>query len=207
MKCDLKNNKGFSLVEILTALTIGAVILLGVTAFMNGSSVTYRTVTTQVALQDNVQETLNYLSDLLQRSMDVVFDEDDGVLYIFMPTKDTQDQAYEIYYVIYDSTRKNIHVHNVPVGIGDYSDELMLTPSEKNSLLKRNNMLASETYNFKVHVERDPISDEPSLVHVNVAFVKNTKTREATISIRPRNRSWTYDPTMPRFTTIITPSI
>ena len=205
MRCDLKNNKGFSLVEILTALTVGAVILLGVAAFMNGSSVTYKTVTTQVALQDNVQESLNYLTDLLQRSMDVIYDDSEKVLYMFMPKKDTQVEAYEMYYAIYDSTNHNIHIHNVDVTNTNYDASLMLSATERNSLLLRENMLASELYDFNVDVEREATTNEPSIVHVNVSFIKNSKTRNATISIRPRNRSWTYDSTMPRLNAIITP--
>ena len=191
------NNKGFSLVEILTTLAIGSVILLGVTAFMNGGSTTYRTVTTQVALQDDVQETVNYLTDLLQRSMDVYYNSTEKILYIFMPKKDTETEEFEVYYVIFDDANDTVYVHSEGVGNHNYNEFIQLTASEISSYSIKQNILADELRSFHVDIERDATTDEVSIVHVNVGFFKNNRHRDSTISIRPRNRSWTYVPTDP----------
>ena len=104
------NNRGFSLVEILTALAVGSIILLGVVAFMNGGSVTYKTTTTQIALQDDCQEALNYLNDLSQESMDMYFSHINSgrpdILFLFAPSK-TYTQGYEVTYVVYKNSRIN----------------------------------------------------------------------------------------------------
>ncbi|MBE5935126.1 MAG: prepilin-type N-terminal cleavage/methylation domain-containing protein [Lachnospiraceae bacterium] len=194
------NNKGFSLVEILTALAIGSIVLLGVTAFMNGGSVSYRTATTQVALQDDVQETMNYLTDLLQRSMDVVYDEPRGILYMFMPKKDGIHNEYEVYYCIYDDTNDKLYI--------DQRD--VISPTSYNGGLKyttpgytEDDLLSEGVTAFRGTVERDPTTNEVSIVHITTTFFKNNKFRSSTISIRPRNRDWVYDSTKPRFYDVI----
>ena len=191
MKVYKINNKGLSLVEILTALAISSIILLGVVAFMNGGSVTYRTATTQVALQDDVQETSNYLYDLLQRSMEVVYDSTLNVLYLFMPKKDTTIDSYEVYYVCYNNTNNQIYVGRRSVTDDNYATGLKIDGSDKNSFCIQSNLLATEIKSFNVREERNA-KGEPDLVHVELGFRKNNSDRYATISVRPRNRGWTY---------------
>ena len=46
------NNKGFSLVEILVALSISSIILLGISLFINAGSRSYKTTSVQATLQN-----------------------------------------------------------------------------------------------------------------------------------------------------------
>ena len=209
------NNKGFSLVEILTALAISSVILLGVTAFMNGGSVSYRTATTQIALQDDVQETMNYLTDLLQRSMYVIMEngknvdadsEKEKILYMFMPKKDSLNGEYEVYYVIDDVNTGNVYVANkiLAPNSAEYNSSLTMDTTKGNSFCVQSNLLAEGVRDFEANIEEDATSGEITLVNLSIRFRKNNKDREASIAIRPRNREWVYDSTKPRFDSIIT---
>ena len=209
-----QNNKGFSLVEILTALAISSVILLGVTAFMNGGSVSYRTATTQIALQDDVQETMNYLTDLLQRSMYVVVDNGrnvdtdttkEKVLYMFMPKKDSLTGEYEVYYVIDDVNTGNVYVTNtvLPADGSGYDSGLTMSVSKGNAACVQSNLLTEGVTRFDADIEKDATSGEITLVNLRMNFRKNNKSREASIAVRPRNRDWVYDSTKPRFDSII----
>lgn len=209
------NNKGISLVEILTALAISSIILLGVMAFMNGGSVTYRTATTQISLQDEIQETSNYIHDLVQRSMEVVYDDSLNVLYLFMPIKDSATGAHEVYYICYydeshgvDASLMNkIFVGQEEVNDSNYGSGLQLDSTKKASYCTQNNLLASEIRNFRVNIERNS-DGEPDLVHVGMTVRKNNSDRAATISIRPRNRGGSYstpaNPTPTPFYEVIT---
>ena len=68
---------------------------------------------------------------------------------------------------------------------------MQLTSDEKAGYCTQNNLLASEIKSFRVNIERNS-DGEPDLVHIGITARKRNSDRDATISIRPRNRGGSY---------------
>ena len=61
------NNKGFSLVEILVALGISSIVLLGVATFMRSGNNSFRVASEQTSLQNETQDLMNYLTMIFMK--------------------------------------------------------------------------------------------------------------------------------------------
>lgn len=82
-----KNNKGFSLVELIVTFAIISIIGLAVFGFMSVSNRQFRTVSTDVGLQYDQQVVVNQIRDYILESSDAIFyDNDDQALYVFKQT-------------------------------------------------------------------------------------------------------------------------
>jgi len=62
------NDKGFTLIEMLISVLITGVMMLGVTAFINSSRVSYTKVTTSVSLQEEAGITTKFLNEIVVES-------------------------------------------------------------------------------------------------------------------------------------------
>lgn len=62
------DNKGFSLIEMLVAVLISGLMMLGVTAFLNSSRVSFTRVNTSVTLQEEAGITTKFLNELILES-------------------------------------------------------------------------------------------------------------------------------------------
>ena len=68
----MKNNRaGFTLVEMLVAMTASMIVILGVSQFMISASNTYKEVDTQVRVQMDAQDTINSVTDMLMEGNNV----------------------------------------------------------------------------------------------------------------------------------------
>jgi len=74
-----KDNRGLSLVELLVAIAITAIIAGSITYFLRTSLVLYGNETTDVALQQELQVTLNQIMDYAMESLEVVVSGDGTV--------------------------------------------------------------------------------------------------------------------------------
>lgn len=68
MKKIKKNNAGFSLIEMVVAVLIASLLMLGVAAFVSTSRITYSKVTTDARLQEEATAATNYINELLIES-------------------------------------------------------------------------------------------------------------------------------------------
>lgn len=66
-----RNNKGFSLVEMMTAVTILSIIMAGIAWMLSTMSKSFSNSQKEVQLQDSVQSTYNIVSDLIKESQTI----------------------------------------------------------------------------------------------------------------------------------------
>jgi len=83
----IKNNKGFSLVELIVTFAIISIIGLAVAGFMSVSNRQFKTVSNDVGLQYDQQVVVNQIRDYILESSDAIYyDNDDQALYVFKQT-------------------------------------------------------------------------------------------------------------------------
>ena len=70
MKSYLKDNSGFSLVEIIVAMGISTFVILAVYMLMNSASTTYRDTTEDITGQKEVMQSMNFIFDKLSEAKD-----------------------------------------------------------------------------------------------------------------------------------------
>ncbi len=70
MKNYLKDNSGFSLIEIIVAMGISAFVILAVYMLMNTASVSYRDTTEDISGQKEVMQSMNFIFDKLAEAKD-----------------------------------------------------------------------------------------------------------------------------------------
>ena len=70
MKSLMKNNKGFSLVEMIVVVLISGILMLGVIAFIQSSRVTYQKVNTSSRLQEEAGTATNFVNELLVEAIE-----------------------------------------------------------------------------------------------------------------------------------------
>ncbi len=87
------DNKGVTLIELLVAITISALVIGGVAALMRNSTRNYRDVNEEVSLQVEAQMMINQLNDLILEAYNVKFNDSKLMIYqndaIFVITHDT----------------------------------------------------------------------------------------------------------------------
>ena len=59
------DNKGFTLIEMLISVLITGLMMLGVSAFMNSSRMSYSKVNTSVSLQEEAGTTVKFLNEIV----------------------------------------------------------------------------------------------------------------------------------------------
>jgi len=70
MKSLMKQNKGFSLVEMIVVVLISGILMLGVIAFLQSSRVTYQKVNTSSRLQEEAGTATNFVNELLVEAIE-----------------------------------------------------------------------------------------------------------------------------------------
>jgi len=110
-----KDNKGFSLVEMIVAILITSFLMLGVSAFLQTSRVVYTEVSTGSRLQEEAGAATNFVNELLVEAIDcgtttaTVSGKDLNVLWITALENDVSGSATEaeirkksIYFIIFE---------------------------------------------------------------------------------------------------------
>lgn len=90
----MNNNKGFSLVELLVAITIGAIVMGSITFLLVTSLRLYSNETADVALQQELQVSLNQIMDYAMESQTLVVKNNGGETeYLALGTVDKTDKS------------------------------------------------------------------------------------------------------------------
>ena len=206
------DNRGISLVEILTSMAVASILMVGVMAFMNAGSTGYSSSSNQTVLQDDVQDILNYLHDITISSTDVYNYQNDGldVLCILAPdnSQSSINDRYFVHYLCFDSSKNSLYYKKE----ADTKSNIKLANLTRQVSYLRNdaNLLANNIIKFRTSIRRQtdfenasPTSLDDFSSGVNSEGATNNsvsivsysltiksagdKTRTADIAVRPRN--------------------
>ena len=72
----LRNNKGFSLVELIVTVLVTSILMLGVIAFISSSRTAYQVVSTSATLQEESMTVERVFSEMIMEAKSYGFDED-----------------------------------------------------------------------------------------------------------------------------------
>ncbi len=114
------NNRGFSLVELILAIAILAIIMVAAASFMGTTTRTYTRTKNDIAIQEKGQEIFDSISDKLMQATCVKIGTSDGNVYYSYPSEgkyefsgiDGVDKETDISYICIAYERKN--------GAGEY---------------------------------------------------------------------------------------
>lgn len=202
------NNKGFSLVEILVALGISSVILLGVATFMRAGGNSYRIASTQSSLQNETQDIMNYLTTMVQASSDAGWQS--GVLYVLQPdslnaTTSAKSIAPDFYVHVMKHDAANRKLYYKKQHISNSNFTLAKLNTLKTGLVSDANLISTKVTVFDVFVERyaasptpkpdgSPGTDAPdsrtqslSKIDIRLEIFNDDESKLTVASIRPRN--------------------
>lgn len=191
------NNKGFSLVEILVALAISSIILLGISFFINAGSRSYKTTSVQATLQNETQDVLNYLNNLTQGCSDAGWNN--NIFYVLQPIsiETTQTNPQPNFFVhcikVNDTTRKMYYLKKF-VRAGRYNDDFATLKTDvNNNIEKEENLISTQVSYFDALVERVGSSSvsvgyqSVSKVIYSLDVISQGKVKGTKISVKPRN--------------------
>jgi len=130
----MKDNRGYSLVELMVSVIILSIVMAGVASVMVSMSKTFSDSQREVSLQDNVQSTYNIISEIVKEansnSSESAIKQDDNKTYIYAEntTDNTLSKAYLILQeadrlYLYQSTPDNIK----KMSLGDKENHLLAT--------------------------------------------------------------------------------
>lgn len=196
MKSYIKDNSGFSLIEIIVAMGISAFVILAVYMLMNTASVSYRDTTEDISGQKEVMQSMNFIFDKLAEAKDyrsfkqnftvssgvveglvllvsnTVYDgnepEDVTSFFVFVP----KDEGGRIYYMRVDEAYN---------ALSDTAIDNYVKDARKNI-----HLLADNVKVFSIEAPT-MIENNPIRVTVEVEGVKTQSSYSETKVVIPRN--------------------
>lgn len=192
------NNKGFSLVEILVALAISSIVLLGVALFVNAGSRSYKTTSTQATLQNETQDVLNYLNNLTLASSDAGWS--DNVLYVLQPDSINTSQGnatpnYYVHCIKHVDNTNCLYYMKTKINDPEFTTDRLnnLKTDVDNHIVDDKNMISNQVSYFDARIERlcksgDVLKDQSlyRVVYSLDVFVQG-EYKTSKISVKPRN--------------------
>lgn len=193
------NNKGFSLVEILVALSISSIILLGISLFINAGSRSYKTTSVQATLQNETQDVLNYLNNLTQGASDAGWNN--NIFYVLQPIsiETSQINGQPDYFVhcikVNDTTRKMYYLKKKVSSGSSFSNSTFasLKTAVNSNIEKEENIISTQVSYFNAVVERVGSSSlsvgyqSVSKVTYSLDVISQGKVKGTKLSVKPRN--------------------
>ncbi|MEL7649817.1 MAG: prepilin-type N-terminal cleavage/methylation domain-containing protein [Sedimentibacter sp.] len=168
----IKNNRGFTLVELMAALGLSAVVISLVIAFFVVNVNNYRKINTEAELQFQSQYILNFMSAKIMKSRNISLVRRDEVVDYSLSvqrTADTEMNTVKISFRFGDSTYDNYVFHivngNIRYGLGgrDIKPTVELGSFVKNmfiSLLKNDSLGNANALRIRLILEKDGQSYE-----------------------------------------------
>ena len=165
-----KNNKGFTLVELMVAITISVIVVGAIWQFMLISTRTYENQKTITDLQQEVQQTMNHIENIVidaDRAVEVVTDEpnETETMEVYSATKVSK--------LIWNKTEKTLTYTETPVNKGKPVNDK--TESA---------LLANGVEDFKVDMSK---VESNKIIKVAMEFSRKGKTYNAARNIALRN--------------------
>lgn len=172
-----KNDRGYSLVELIVAIAIFAVVGIAVFGFMTYSSNNYRRTNTDIKLQYEQQLAVNQVRDLIVESTSAIyFDESSKTLAIYsLGTSDAGNVVYPVTKVAFDAAEKKLYFGKKTFDTKDSISYAAITDTQ---------LLAENVDSFEVDlskVKRDKVT-------FKITFLVQDKSQEVTEVVALRNR-------------------
>lgn len=205
------NNSGFSLVEILIALAITAIVATVIMTFITNSGKYYRKQTTSINLQNELQETSNRITDALMEATDLKIDYRNDRVCIYTGSDgdyNNPDAKVKPKLIVWEQNTGEIYIleGNNPDAkdpayrMTKYCSNLTITPQTINTESSTDVLgQVKYTYTFKapvsikVDIRLENTSDTNNSDYIERSDSKTTVLRNkiSTIKIRPSG-SMTY---------------
>lgn len=145
------NNKGYTLVELIVAMLIGAIVMLAAAGFVSLGSNLFRNGTSDVNLSVESETALNFVSDLLRESKD----------YIYYPSIEAQTGRY-----------KALVVNTSDSGI-DYVNVIVFNESESLLCYEKQELPSGDTLSDITLSDIKAICDASGIDDYLASYVKN----------------------------------
>ncbi len=126
MKKGIKNNKGFTLVELLVAFGILAVVMVMVGAVIGISSGTYRNISDDLNLQYDSQLAMSQIQEYVIDCSEAVASADDGVndvLYLFNVNPNGEKTVYDGYKLALSAKDNTLMLYTKPGFTTEFNKE------------------------------------------------------------------------------------
>lgn len=196
MKNYLKDNSGFSLIEIIVAMGISSFVILAVYMLMNTASVSYRDTTEDIDGQKEVMQSMNFLFDKLAEAKDyktlkkdftVSSDTYEGLVLVVSNTvyeADTPKDVTSLFVYVPEKNSGKIYYTRIDEaynGLSDTAIEGYVNSSQKNKKL-----LAENVKEFYIDAPA-MVGSNPIKVTVKVVGSKTQSSYSEVKIIQPRN--------------------
>lgn len=197
------NKEGYSLVELLIAISVSAIVMLAVIGLLGYGSQSMNQTQAKVALQEEAKDSLNHIAAYVQESTDGAWDDTthaNGDLLALMKKKIKNDgnakvtetvSTEDIYYywylpaskTVYFATRKTL-LEEQGVPAADLDTDMTTVVDLKN---EKKHMLVEHVNNFKAKVIEDTDTKNKT-VHITMKLKDDVSQYECERDINMRNQ-------------------
>ena len=155
----MKNNKGFSLVEMMVAVTILSIVMLGIVGILASMSKSFGNSQKEVALQDSVQSTYIVVSELIKEAQttsdtesEIIFDSASDLAYIAVEdTKNVNNSKF--YLVKLNSNNNNLYLYTSPL-YDDLGNRIDYHAVGATAICNPKNLLAINVSSFDINTDK-----------------------------------------------------
>ena len=113
----MKDNKGFSLIELIVAMAILGIVSMMCLGFIVSGMNGYSAVSSNINLQNKAQMTMNFIREyVIDCNEGLFFDSDENTLYVFSSQKpeDEEGKVYTAHVFKYSSSENSIYYGEHP---------------------------------------------------------------------------------------------
>lgn len=108
----MKNNKGYSLVELLVALAIFSLVMLGITTLMSTTASSYKSGLEEAVVQEEAQIAANQISDYLMDATSII-SSSNPYKFEYYKTNADNSRTLSTFSLIYDSDEEKVYLNDV----------------------------------------------------------------------------------------------
>lgn len=179
---------GFSLVELLIAITISAIVMASVIALMGYASRSMNDTQSRVSLQDQAKDTMNHISVYAQEGTYVIWNDAKKLLII---KKDTIKNDDEKASVDADKTRYSFYWYHPAGKMLCYDTGHDVTKGDALTALSeteaKKHMLAEYVEDFQCEIDKS-IDSGKQMIHINLKMVDERAEFACSKDITMRNQ-------------------
>lgn len=178
----MKKNAGFSLVELLVAITIATVVGAAVFAFMVVGARSFSSTSADVEVQNEAQVVFNQLQDMIvDTNIGIGYDDQADQTILTMYNYDPDDADKHVYEIVYDKSASRLYYNEyLPVASGDGADRVVA----KGSALYTNQLMGEKIENFTADLSD---MEKKRVIRLQLTFKKKNVDYSSSHNITLRN--------------------